>query len=198
MKPVGVFYATRAGHTERVADEVVAGLRTRGLGVVCANVADAQAPFELAACSAAVLASSVHMGRHEREMIDFATRHRDALRAMPNAFLSVTLSEAGAQRKDATPEQHASFVADVRAMTDRFVADTGWQPEHVVPVAGALRYTQYNFVVRMLMKHIAAKAGGSTDTLRDHDYTDWAALDAFVGRFAEEVVARASADDAAT
>ena len=67
MKPVGVFYATRAGHTERVADEVVAGLRTRGLGVVCANVADAQAPFELAACSAAVLASSVHMGRHERE-----------------------------------------------------------------------------------------------------------------------------------
>ncbi len=47
-------------------------------------------------------------------------------------------------------------------MIERFVTDTGWRPEHVVPVAGALRYTQYNFLVRLVMKRIARQAGGST------------------------------------
>jgi menaquinone-dependent protoporphyrinogen IX oxidase len=34
------------------------------------------------------------------------------------------------------------------------------------------------------MKQIAARAGGSTDTSRDHVYTDWAALDRLVDEFA--------------
>jgi menaquinone-dependent protoporphyrinogen IX oxidase len=37
------------------------------------------------------------------------------------------------------------------------------------------------------MKHIAEKEGGSTDTSRDHEYTDWARLDAL----AAELVASA-------
>ena len=31
------------------------------------------------------------------------------------------------------------------------------------------------------MKRIACKAGGDTDTSRDYDYTNWAALDRLVG-----------------
>jgi menaquinone-dependent protoporphyrinogen oxidase len=187
MNPVAVFYATREGQARRVAEEVAAGLRKRGLDAVLAEVRDAGATVDPGACSAIVLAASVHAGRHEREMIDFARRHRETLRAMPNAFLSVTLSEAGAERKDVTPDEHARFVADVGAMTDRFVADTDWRPEHVVPVAGALRYSQYNFFVRLIIKRIARQAGGSADTRRDYEYTDWAALDAFVEAFANEV-----------
>jgi menaquinone-dependent protoporphyrinogen oxidase len=193
MKPVGVFYATREGHTRRVAEQVAAGLRSRGLDVVLSVVGDCGVPRDLAdAHSAVLLAASVHMGTHEPEMIAFARNHRASLESLPNAFLSVTLSEAGVERKDATPEAHARFVADVRGMVDRFVADTGWHPERVVPVAGALRYSQYKFFVRLVMKRIARRAGGSTDTSRDHDYTDWAALDRFVAEFAHEVAANAA------
>jgi menaquinone-dependent protoporphyrinogen oxidase len=117
-------------------------------------------------------------------------KHREPLHSMPNAFLSVALSEAGAERTDATAEEHSRFVAGVRNMIDRFVTDTGWRPEHVVPVVGALRYTQYNFLVRLVMKRIARRAGGSTDTSRDHEYTDWRALDDFVALFADEVKGR--------
>ena len=78
------------------------------------------------------------------------------------------------------------------AVSGSLWADAGWHPERVVPVAGALRYSQYNFLVRFVMKRIARKSGGSTDTTRDHDYTDWAALDRFVSEFADEVVANAS------
>jgi menaquinone-dependent protoporphyrinogen oxidase len=192
MKPVAVLYATREGQTERIAKQVEAGLRKRGVDAIASDLREARAAADLGAYSAVVLAASVHAGRHEPEMIDFVKAQRALLQAMPNAFLSVTLSEAGAERKDATAQEHARFVADVGQMIDRFVADTGWRPARVVPVAGALRYTQYNFVVRLLMKRIARKAGGSTDTSRDHEYTDWIALDDFVALFADEVIRLAS------
>jgi len=191
MKPVGVFYATREGQTQRIAEQVAEGLCKRGLDARAMDVRQAQST-DLDATSAVVLAASVHAGRHEREMIDFVKRHRQELQSLPNAFLSVTLSEAGAERSDATPEEHARFVADVQSMTDHFVADAGWRPGHLVPVAGALRYTQYNFLVRLIMKRIARQAGGSTDTSRDHEYTDWTALDDFVRLFADEVRERAA------
>jgi menaquinone-dependent protoporphyrinogen oxidase len=187
MKPVAVIYATREGQTERIARQVVAGLRERGVDAVAFDARGAGAALDFEACSAAVLAASVHAGQHEREMIDFVRAHRASLESMPTAFLSVTLSEAGAERKDATPEQHARFAADVQRMIDRFVHDTGWRPEHVVPVAGALRYSRYNFLVRLLMQRIARQAGGSTDATRDTEYTDWRALDDFVALFASEV-----------
>jgi menaquinone-dependent protoporphyrinogen oxidase len=103
---------------------------------------------------------------------------------MPAAFISVTLSEAGVERRDATPAERASFAADVKKVIDAFVAQTGWRPNRAKPVAGALLYTRYNFIVRFVMKRIARKAGGATDTSRDYEYTDWLALD----RFADEIV----------
>jgi menaquinone-dependent protoporphyrinogen oxidase len=186
MKPVAVLYATREGHTRKVAEAVVRSLVQRGLEAVAFDVRIA-APYDLSAYSAVVLAASVHMGRHEPEMIAYVKQHREQLGALPAAFLSVTLSEASAERGGATPEEHARFVREVESMTARFVQDTGWHPTHLVPVAGALRYTQYNFLVRFIMKRIATKAGASTDTTRDHDYTDWTALDRFVGMFADEI-----------
>ena len=197
MKPVAVFYATREGQAGRVAAQVVAGLRERGLEAVALDARQAQPTLDLRAYSAAVVAASVHAGTHEREMVELVKAQREALQSMPNAFLSVTLSEAGVERKDATAEEHARFVADVTGMIERFVGDTGWRPEHVVPVAGALRYTRYNFLVRFLMKRIARASGGSTDTSRDHEYTDWKALDEFVARFADEVKLRAGSTSGA-
>ncbi len=65
-------------------------------------------------------------------------------------------------------------------MADAFFAETGWHPAAVHHAAGALRYTKYDFLKRLLMRHIAAKEGGDVDTSEDHEYTDWEALAAFV------------------
>jgi menaquinone-dependent protoporphyrinogen oxidase len=43
-------------------------------------------------------------------------------------------------------------------------------------VAGALVYTKYDYFKRLVMKLIADRRGGDTDTSKDHEYTDWAAL----------------------
>ena len=64
-----------------------------------------------------------------------------------------------------------------------FFAGTGWQPAITKEVAGALPYTRYNWFIRQVMKRIAAKAGGDTDTTRDYEYTDWPDLRGFAEYF---------------
>jgi menaquinone-dependent protoporphyrinogen oxidase len=188
MKPIGVFYATREGHTHRIADHVAAHLRSSGLDAQVFKVGGKRAEVDLTQYSAAILAASVHAGSHESEMIRFVKSHVVELEQMPAAFLSVTLSEAGAERADATPEMHARFAADVRTMVDRFFEQTGWRPRWVKPVAGALLYSRYGFLVRFVMKRIARKVGAPTDTSHDYEYTDWTALDRFIDEFVKETL----------
>jgi menaquinone-dependent protoporphyrinogen oxidase len=178
-----VLYATREGHTRLVAEHVAQALRRHGAHASAASVTDPAIRFDPSALQGVIVAASVHAGRFEREMVRFVRARRGDLDRLPNAFLPVSLSQAGVQRADATPEEHARFAADVRKLDERFFAVTGWTPKQVEPVAGALLYTRYNWLVRLVMRRIARKSGGSTDTSRDHDYTDWNALDAFAGRF---------------
>jgi hypothetical protein len=106
-------------------------------------------------------------------MIAFARRHRDALTRLSAAFVSVTLSEAGAEDSKRSDADRRTAAADAQRMIDVFVEETGWQPEHALPVAGALVYSKYNFLVRFLMKRIARPARRPTS--RDYEFTDWPA-----------------------
>lgn len=183
---VGVLFATREGHTKRIAERIMSDLSTLGFDVDLLTVRH-PFPFSLHRYCAAVLAASVHGGSHEKEMVRFVKEHRPELDGMTTAFVSVTLSEAGAEMIDKNRLEHEQFVRDVQGMLGKFFRETGWHPTLVKPVAGALLYTHYNFLVRLLMKNIARKAGASTDTSRDYDYTNWLALDKFVDEFAAEV-----------
>lgn len=174
-----VFYATREGHTRKVAERIAADLRMRGALVDLFDVRDGPAP-DWRKYSTACLAASVHVGHHEKEMIAFARVHREVLQRLGAAFVSVTLSEAGAEDVRRSERDRRASAADARRMIDVFVRETGWRPEHVLSVAGALAYSKYNLLVRFLMKRIARQAGAPTDTSRDYEFTDWPALDRFV------------------
>ncbi|MFC6726091.1 flavodoxin domain-containing protein, partial [Halobium palmae] len=96
-----------------------------------------------------------------------------ALNDRPTAFLSVSLSASD----EATRAEAEGYV-------DEFLAETGWTPDATLAVAGAVPYTKYGFLKRLLMKRIVGKRGGDTDTSRDYEYTDWDAVDEFAAAFA--------------
>ena len=186
MKPVGIVYATTEGHTRRVAEHLAGSLKARGLASVLHDARDAR--VGPSAFAAIVLAASAHRGRHQAEMVRYVRHNRSQIEAIPNAFISVSLSEAGAEDPTLEDEQRQKHTAAVRSMIGRFVGDAGWRPRRVFPVAGALTYTRYGFLTRWIMERIARRAKGATDVSRDHDYTDWVALDRFAGTFASDVL----------
>ena len=187
-----MLHATREGQTRRIAERIAGVFRNRGLAVVAADVRQGGAGVDLGGCSGAVLAASVHLGRYEPEMVKFAKAHATTLYAMPTAFVAVSMSQATVDRQDVSEDERARSRGYVRQCTDRFVKETGWQPRRIVPLAGALLYTKYNFIVRLIMKGIARRAGHATDTTRDYDFTDWGAVERFAESFAADQIARAS------
>lgn len=192
MNPIALIYATREGQTRKIAGHIAEILHTRGIATRLVDAKELAEPFSLADCSAAILLASVHGGRHEHEMIVFTKRHRTELQSLSTAFLSVSLSEVGVEDAARTPSQRAEFAADVDKMVDDFLAATGWHPGTIFPVAGALMYSKYGAFVRFVMKRIAQMAGVSTDTSRDHEFTNWTALDYFISTFLDSLRSAAS------
>ena len=187
VKPLAVLYATREGQTRRIAERVAAVLRARDFTVDVIDVArELPTDFDPARYAGALLASPIHIGKHESAMIGFVKKWRAALESMPCTFLSVSLSQAGVEDVNATPERRARTAANVKKTIDDFLRQTRWHPTRVHPVAGALLYRQYGVALRLLMRFIAKVAGGSTDTSRDHEYTDWKAVERYAAEMAAE------------
>lgn len=68
-----------------------------------------------------------------------------------------------------------------------FVEQVGWHPSLIETFAGAVKYSQYDFITRFIMKMISKREGGSTDTTHDHEYTDWEAVSRFANKFLEAI-----------
>jgi menaquinone-dependent protoporphyrinogen oxidase len=187
MKNITLFYATREGHTRRIVEHVAAALRARGFVADVLNVAELPEGGEPVGMDAAIVAASIHVGKHEPEMVDFVRRRREMLERVPSAFLSVSMAEAGVEDESAPLGKRMESIHEVVGYIDAFFEETGWRARRVRPVAGALLYTQYGFFKRLLIKMIAKHKGQSTDTAHDHVYTDWHALDTFVDELARSL-----------
>lgn len=187
MKPVLILYATREGRTQRVADRLARTVRFHGLPANNLNAASLPEGFELNDYCAAIVCASVHGGKHEDEVLKFVKLYLPELHEIPTAFVSVSLSEAAAEDTGAPPERRAKAAADVHRMIEMFLTETGWRPTVIRAVAGALKFTKYNFLLRFVMKRIARKAGAGTDTSKDYEYTDWEGLDHFVTEFTKAI-----------
>lgn len=133
MKPIAILYATREGHTHRIAEHIASALRARGLPADLLDVVALGGLFSPERHAAALLAASVHGGRHEPEMAAFVKRHRDELESVPSAFVSVSLSEAAVEDEARDPGVRREAGDDVRAMLQAFFESSAGASESGPP-----------------------------------------------------------------
>lgn len=172
-----ILYGTTDGQTAKVAAAMAGAMRSTEVDVDVANAA-AQWDPDPADYNAVIVAASVHAGSYQRGVLHWVQRHHAALALRPTAFVSVCL---------AVVKRTPKVDADIRDMMRRFFAMTEWQPGETKAVAGALKYRQYGWLKRWMMRRIVAKQGGDTDTSRDYEYTDWRDLVEFAQKFAASI-----------
>ena len=177
MANVLLLYATKHGHTAKIADRIARTLREEGV-VVDVRESHATAGVAPHGYDAVLVGASIHAGHHQREVVDWVKHHEIALNGMPSAFFSVCLAAA---------EDDEESRAATRKYIDDLVDETGWTPGKAVTFAGALQYREYDFFTRTLIRLMMKRGGHPTDTSRDYDYTDWDAVERFARDFAREV-----------
>lgn len=168
-----IAYASIEGQTRKIAEHAAKFMEVSGHR---AEIVDLMQPgFGLPArFDGAILCAPIHGGQYPADFAAFARDWKESLDAMPNAFVSVSLaiaSELPAEREEAM--EFPALLA----------AQTGWTPKRIHHAKGALRYTEYDFFKRWMMRRIAEREGASTDVSRDHELTDWDALDDFLSDF---------------
>lgn len=172
MADILIVYASDEGQTAKIAQGLEARLERDGHRATVQPVEVDPSPEDY---DAIVVGAPIHVGRFPKAMLDYVRRNLHALRTRPNAFLAVCLAAVGDDEKSRTT---------VDGYLTSFRAETGWNPDQSEAFAGALRYRRYGPLKRMLMRRIARNGGLDEDASRDHEYTDWDAVDRFAGRLA--------------
>jgi menaquinone-dependent protoporphyrinogen oxidase len=187
MRSVLIMFATREGQTAKVARRIAAVLTDAGVVVRLLDARDRDATdmLDLDDFDLLVFGGSMHAGGLERELIRFINDHAQRIGAAPRSFFLVLLSAA---TRD--PGLRKAWLDDARRKMDEQLAVTF---EDTEMVAGALRYSRYPLPLRWMMRRIARKAGGDTDTSRDYEYTDWRQVEGYARRLAG--VLRAAGSD---
>lgn len=165
-----VIYGTSYGQTEKIAVRIAAGLQRRGFSIELVNAATNRPSLPLEQYAGVVVGSSIIARGHQPAIKDFIRDHVATLNRVPSAFFQVSASAGSGSA-------HARMAA--QQILDDFVAQQGWTPILSASLAGAINYTRYNLLLKWYMKKASAKNGGSTDTSRDHEYTDWAEVERF-------------------
>ncbi len=173
MTSIYIPYGTTEGQTAKIAEFVADVVRAHGYEALAVDVKHAGGTIP-DGYDAVIVGASVHIGKHEDYVRDFVKKNRAVLDRLPSALFSVSLSAHG----DA--ENAEGYV-------EKFEDETGWRPAQVGLFSGALLYTQYGFIKRLVMKKIASDKGSpDLDTSRDYVYTEWDG----VKRFAEDFLAK--------
>lgn len=176
MKPILVIYGTTEGHTRKIAEFIAERLRKTGKEVDLVDSAAPEAEQIPPIYAGAFIGGSVHYDKHQSALAHFVKENIGWLNVIPTAFFSVNLAMLHRDRE---------FCAEARRCADAFLDETGLKPYTVQLVAGALRYAQYDFFKRALLRYLVKPGGIQADAVSDVEYTDWDEL----GRFVDEYLA---------
>jgi len=177
MSNILILYTTTEGQTGRISERMAGMLRDKGHSVETQRAEHAAMRLEPGKFDAVIVGASIHYGHHPAFLRTLVRSHRDALHARPSAFFSVSLSGGGPGAKPAAAKRYL----------EKFLRQTGWQPQLAASFAGALRFSRYGAFKRMLMIVFVGLAGGDTDTSHDYEYTDWNAVAQFADTFSTRI-----------
>ena len=161
-----IVYASSHGQTRAIAHRIAKSLSAHAFSVVIADTGD---PVHLPAPTGfdlVIVGSRIQFGRHSSSVIAYLHQYRAELATTATAFFSVSMAAANGGD-------------DPNGYLATMFESIGWRPALTAAIGGALKYRRYNFILRFVMKRIALAAGHSTDTSRDHEYTDWTRVDEF-------------------
>ncbi len=172
---IAVYYATRDGQAQRIAEHICRRLNDGGTLSAPRNLLPVLPPHaELAQAPLIVLVAAVRYGKHLPEADRFLSAYRALPAPPPLALASVNLSARKAGKTTGTGNPYLR----------KTIARHRLAPTAAVAFAGRLDYRRYSWRDRQIIRFIMLLTGGPTDPATSIEYTAWSAVDEFADRIA--------------
>lgn len=175
-----LIYASIEGQTRKIAAHIEKLLKANHHSSDAINATDDIEFPDLVDVDGVIVCAPVHVSSFPKAINRVLEEKHSKLMAFPGAFVSVSMAVASGEQSDA---------AEIDKIVHELSEDTNWWPVVTHNAAGALKYLAYDFFKKWMMRRIAEKSGGPTDTSQDYEYTDWDELDKFILQFAQDVPA---------
>lgn len=166
MSKALVVYGTGTGCTAEIAERMGVTLTESGANV---EVYSADGAPRVDGYEVVLVGSGVRAGSWHKSAKEWVVENADALKTAKVAFFSVGLTLATAPWK----------TDEVRAYTDKLIAETGVEPFDIGMFAGCNKPKQFKLAERTIMALMKAPEG---------DFRDWDAIDAWTREVAERVL----------
>lgn len=175
-----LIYDSIEGQTRKISKHIEALLKSNHHSCVTILATDEDAIFDPVDAIGIIVCAPVHTGTFPKSVYRLLKRQHSELMAHPGAFISVSLAAASGDKSE---------VKEIDKIVHALSEDTGWWPVATHNAAGALKYIEYDFFKKWIMKRISKKSDGPTDTSQDYEFTNWDALDKFVLQFVGDIPA---------
>ncbi len=166
-----IIYSTIEGQTGKIAHFVQSKLEASDHDVRVADAGNKMVELSYDGVDKVILAAPVHERRHPKPFELLVTAERDVLSARKTLMLSVSLKASFAE----TREEAQDFLDEMKLRT-------GLQPDVEMLVAGAVHPEYYDYYADQVLRHVILP-GRDIDPHVEHEFTDWAALEAGVTAF---------------
>jgi menaquinone-dependent protoporphyrinogen oxidase len=172
---IWIVYHSEFSSTGQIARQINEWLQEFGFSTAIHHHKEITATEDYSAIIAGCL---IYGGAMDKQFLSFVSQHAQTWNQLPGMFFPVSLTKAGTDDRE---------LQELLKIRESIAAKTGWQPEISIDVAGTYWYRKYIFFMRRVLRRISQKSGWSTDTSRNHEYTDWATLRMEVKAFCERI-----------
>ncbi|WP_233558067.1 menaquinone-dependent protoporphyrinogen IX dehydrogenase [Alginatibacterium sediminis] len=169
-----VIYSSIEGQTLKIAKHLVSQLGVEQQADFIA-LDDLAAQHNIHDYDSVLIGASVRYGKFRPNLYKFLAKHQQVLESMPVAFFGVCLTARKPEKSTPTTSVYMK----------KLNLNAVWMPELQAVFAGALLYSKYNFWQTKIIQLIMRITGGSTDTSKDIELTDWSKVDKFAIEYTE-------------
>lgn len=163
-----ILFASTEGHTRKIGHYMADHLTALGHVVTVSDISNR--PPALHAFDLVMLGGSLHVLKHQVLLSNYARAHAITLNRKNSVFFPIGLGPAS-QDERATTE----FKRAVGAFLDR----SGWNPERVELMAGALKYDEGDLFKQRVIDRLNNGPGRIQDPSGSYEFTDWERITAF-------------------
>ncbi|MBU2712656.1 menaquinone-dependent protoporphyrinogen IX dehydrogenase [Zooshikella harenae] len=179
MKPVLLLYYSHDGQTEKIMQFIAQQISCQ-LPVSTVELTNRDESINLAGYSAVLIAGGVRYGGHPKALTTWINKHSHLLTTKPTGLISVNLTARKPNRNQ----------IDSNPYIKKWLLELNLRPDTVAVFAGALQYSKYSFLDKLLVKLIMKMTEGPTDTRQDYEFTNWQQIEEFSKNFSDLIVSQ--------